>query len=258
MTTARVRLVDSTGTVVGSGEPGPRRRLAAAAEQRPDTERLDRIHTELVVAALARRGLQQFIDVRLPMLRGFEDDLHRIARRIQPRATWLCIDHELPSSRARRTLGTMLGGAHVVRARFEEMDQLLDAAEARLDRTQPIAVLLHDVLFQVRDAPARAGMVLLREWLAAGSAVSLTHPSPDLIGRARPADLTARRAPLFQGRRRAQIAALLDGFHQVGRMVPTHQWHPSHPYRGQPGWAAGGYAALAFTPHPSSREGACM
>ncbi|WP_371647961.1 MULTISPECIES: SAM-dependent methyltransferase [unclassified Streptomyces] len=257
MTTARVRLVDSAGAVAGGGEPGQRQRLTATAEPHPGTERLDRIHAELVVTSLARRGLQQFIDVRLPMLRGFEDDLHRIARRIQPQATWLCIDHELPSPRARRTPKAMPGGAPVLRARFEEMEQLLDAAEARLERTQPIAALLHDVLFQVRDAPARAGMVLLREWLAAGSAVSLTHPTPDLIRRARPADVTARPAPLFQGRRRAQIAALLDGFHQVGRMVPTHQWHPAHPHRGQPGWAAGSYAALAFTPHPSAKENAC-
>ncbi|MBC3990408.1 SAM-dependent methyltransferase [Streptomyces sp. AC563] len=72
------------------------------------------------------------------------------------------------------------GCATVVHGDICRIEEVLTAAPVRaLDRAQPIAVLLHDVLPWVGDEVATAAMAALRAWLPAGSALSLTHAASD-------------------------------------------------------------------------------
>ncbi|MEU3963201.1 SAM-dependent methyltransferase [Streptomyces buecherae] len=72
------------------------------------------------------------------------------------------------------------GCATVVHGDICRIEEVLTAAPVRaLDRAQPIAVILHDVLPWVGDEVASAAMAALRAWLPAGSALSLTHAAAD-------------------------------------------------------------------------------
>ncbi|RKT08216.1 S-adenosyl methyltransferase [Streptomyces sp. 3211.6] len=70
-------------------------------------------------------------------------------------------------------------GTLAVRADARDIPALLDGVVDLLDLSRPIAVLLHEVLPWIDDDEAAAVMRSLHDLLPAGSAVSVTHATPD-------------------------------------------------------------------------------
>ncbi|MFD4578071.1 SAM-dependent methyltransferase [Streptomyces sp. NPDC058417] len=104
---------------------------------------------------------------------------------------------------------------------------------ARLDRSRPIGVLLHDVLPWIDDDTATAALAALRAWLPDGSVLSVTHATTDTDpeGMAALTRLYAEADIHFQPRSARQIHELLGSWTQVedDGLVTTASWHQPVP-----------------------------
>lgn len=231
------------------GEDYNRLRLAA---------RINLEHNALVARYVAQRGFDQFLDLgcglpspmphsrRPPVI----PDVHTAVFGVQPNARMIYVDIDHVVIGHRR-MNTEEAGADLVQGDLRDMGALLtsDQVCGRLDRTRPVAFLMHDVLPWVADPAATEAVRVLRDWAPPGSALSITHaadlgstvPSKltPLLGEA--ADLTyspreVRRIEEFFGAWR-----LLDP-----GLVPTHQWHPKHSRRAEEPQLAGAYAGVGI------------
>ncbi|GHG95404.1 SAM-dependent methyltransferase [Streptomyces rubradiris] len=131
---------------------------------------------------------------------------------------------------------------------IRDVDRLLDhLGNAGLDRGAPIAVLLHDLLPWLNDAEAHLVMATLREWLPAGSAISVTHATADwapetmqeLVGHYAAADISYRPRSL------GEITDLLGPWDLLPPgIVLTGQWRPTEEAGLPPGEHSHAYAAV--------------
>ncbi|MFD6335639.1 SAM-dependent methyltransferase [Streptomyces niveus] len=123
----------------------------------------------------------------------------------------------------------------VIGADLLAMEQLLTCAamKAAFDLDEPVAVLAADVLpWCTDDTTLHPAMTVLREWMPAGSTLSITHltdhehPSTVPAARAVYADHELRVRP----RSCEEIAGLFGDFVQQGPgLVATGLWHPPEP-----------------------------
>ncbi|MFD9562196.1 SAM-dependent methyltransferase [Streptomyces sp. NPDC059994] len=224
----------------------------------------NRLHTLMTCELLARHGIRQFLDLgcgypptRRPRSRSAQP-LHTVVRRLQPEATVVAVDCDpIVGAHMRAAPFGGPGSPVFVAADLREVGSL-EPALRLLDLSGPIAVLLHDVLAWIPDDQAVHNLLeALRRWLPPGSAISLTHATPDLHGLTTHALAATYQAAQLPWRPRTgdAIAALLGDWPLLGhhRPVPTTQWHPAHPLRIMPPWHAGACALLATTPHSSLR-----
>lgn len=147
---------------------------------------------------------------------------------------------------ARTTLDVNSSTAAVF-ADIRQIGELLDDPAVRaLDIRQPTGVLLNGVLHWASDESAHIVTAELREWLADGSAISVTHATTDmapetmraLVGHYAEAGIDYRPRTL------EQISELLAPWEILAPgIVPTAQWRPEDGTT--PGENPGAYAALA-------------
>ncbi|MFF4583387.1 SAM-dependent methyltransferase [Streptomyces sp. NPDC001373] len=213
-----------------------------------------RNHGQVTVARLAAQGITQFLDLGCGLPQRHGRNTHDAAQRHQPDATVVYVDRD-PMVRAHvRTWLAETPRELDLHADITRTVHLLgQPAIARLDRARPIAVLLHEVLPWISDEKAQHLLETLRNWLPAGSMLSVVHAAADSHPESTPAlaGLYRKAGILYRPRSLKQLLALvhswdvdtpgitavpLGGLHAVGGRAPLY----------------GSYAFVARAPHPSA------
>ncbi|MFD1829803.1 SAM-dependent methyltransferase [Streptomyces desertarenae] len=205
--------------------------LRAVAPWLPASVRINRAHGPRILTFFARElGIDQVIDLGCGLPHDDHASLPDAVRRI------VYVDHDPGvAAHARMSLAERHGTA-ALHADLKDMPALLAADRvARLDRTRPIGVLLHDVLPWISDEAARTALAALKGWLPPGSALSLTHATTDTAPdtMAGLAAHYARASIVFRPRTRQQIQDLVRPWTALdeGGPATTASWRrpPLHP-----------------------------
>nr|WP_145491012.1 MULTISPECIES: DUF6302 family protein [Streptomyces] len=226
---------------------------------------INRAHQPAIVETLAARGIDQYLDLgcghplndALPM-----DDapsyaaLHELVAQYRgSTARTVYVDHDtFIYGRVRHRLEDDLRRPEWVSADIRYMRQFLDSGRVQylLDFHRPVGVLVHDVLpWTDSDETVTQAMAVLREQLAPGSALSITHAADFGEDSAMSRFISPFHA--------AGLAFTPRSAHTIGKLfgdwplekpglVPTHRWHPEHPHAAREFHDAGALAALAFKP----------
>ncbi len=211
-------------------------RLAAdrLAETNPDVRLaswVNRAFLRRCVQFLVEQGIDQFLDIGsgIPTV----GNVHEIAQAANPSARVVYVDID-PIAVA-HSQAMLRGNPHAVaiRADARQPDQILAHTEVRrlLDWSKPAAVLFVAVLHLLPDdEQAYRAVVTLRDVLAAGSYVAVSHPSyedasPSLLQQVN--KLTESSASRYQYRTLAKIGRFFDGLDLVEPgLVHTPLWRP--------------------------------
>ncbi|MFJ8098462.1 DUF6302 family protein [Streptomyces griseofuscus] len=226
---------------------------------------INRAHQPAIVETLAARGIDQYLDLgcghplsdALPM-----DDapsytaLHELVAQYRgPAARTVYVDHDtFIFGKVRHRLEDDPRRPQWVNADIRYMRQLLTSGRIQylLDFHRPVAVLLHDVLPWIdNDETVAQAMAVLRERLAPGSALSITHTTDLGENNTMSRFINPYRAAgLAYTPRNAHTISTLFGNWPLEKpgLVPTHHWHPEHPHTTHPFHHAGALAALAYKP----------
>lgn len=181
-------------------------------------------------------GIDQFLDIGsgIPTF----GNVHEVAQAADPRARVAYVDHD-PVAVA-HSQAVLDGNDHAVIAAADlrrPKEILADPAiNGLLDLDRPVALLLVAVLHFIEDAAdPRAAVAELREALAPGSLVILTHASYEGIPLSKEeADGTVGvyrniRNPLIM-RTREEIGAFFEGYEMVEPgLVSMPEWRPDTP-----------------------------
>lgn len=221
-----------------------------------DNYEVDRIAAEALVAALpnvcdgaratrgfvlraarfmAEQGVTQFLDVGCGI--PTEPNVHEVIRQVHPDARVAYVDND-PIVIARGQAMRDEPGVITAAGDLREPAAIFNDPEVTglLDLSKPIGVLTVAVWHFVPEDDATSYQTQLRNALAPGSFLALSHACTEQLSAA---EIKAGEALYRQttnpvrARTRAQITALLDGFDLVEPgLVSLHKWHPhaSDPY----------------------------
>lgn len=211
--------------------------LLRAAPWLKDMVAINQRHRPHAVTVLARElGITQFLDLGC----GLPSIWNRSLQRHEPALTYeaavgvhaasrvVYVDNDPMVFALTRFLLESTATA-ALRADIRQTNELLNHHEihSTLDPEQPVAVLAHDLLPWVDDEAAAAAMAALRDWLPAGSAISITHASPDMAPQAMSSlvDHYAVAGITYRPRPLKQIRSLLGSWTPLlPGLVPTSQW----------------------------------
>jgi SAM-dependent methyltransferase len=177
-------------------------------------------------------GIDQFLDIGsgLPTTRS----VHEMARDVNPAARVAYVDNDPLVVSHGKAMLTRPGCSVMVEADLRDPALLLShpGITGHLDFSRPVGLLLVHVLHWVADsASPRRVVSALRDALAPGSYLVLTHLSMDLA----PNKEAARRAARvydtsnarLRPRSRALVAQFFDGWELLDPgLVPKNQWRP--------------------------------
>lgn len=194
------------------------------------------------VRHLAADGHTRFADLGGgPPMQGMDarklPDLCVVAAQEQPATRWLLLDSDVIAlMHARASIGRLPGVA-VIKEDLRNTDQVIAALDEHLGLDNPIVVILGAVVHFLDDHEAGRVMRALRERLAAGSVVVVTHLTstgvdPDMVTAGKAAYEAAHGIPIYP-RTREEITALAAGLTILEpRVVPTVDFLP--PEEGPP------------------------
>ncbi|MFF3159088.1 SAM-dependent methyltransferase [Streptomyces sp. NPDC057910] len=235
---------------------------AEAARAAPSIIAAARINRDFLLRSVRHSlglGAGQFLDLGC----GYpgSDNVYDLTRRtIGERAPIVYVDHDPRVwAHARCTLEDG-PGAVAVDADILAMEQLLADRIVRsaFDMTQPVAVLLHDVLpWCPDDGAVHQALGVLRAWMPPGSTLSLTHLTghwePDAMEAA--AAVYTRHGLGCRPRSEREIAELFGDFVQQGTgLTAVSHWPEDGPYRTAPGARSAAFAGVAVKPPVPDRE----
>ncbi|MFI9329129.1 SAM-dependent methyltransferase [Kitasatospora sp. NPDC052868] len=238
-----------------------RKAAEAAIAAYPALPLLARTNREFLgraVEFVAGRGIRQFIDIGtgIPAIGSTSE----VAQRAAPDARVVYIDNDpIVATHARALLaGHPAGHTSVIEADLRDPVSILEhpGLRASVDLGEPVALMLVAVLHFIRDEDGAQEIVrTLRDALAPGSALILSHGSPDFASRESAAEGTriykSASAPLVL-RPRAAVEPFFGDFEFTGPgLVQLPLWRPEagHVPTGQlpTGWQdVSAYAAVAF------------
>lgn len=214
-------------------------RLAAdrLAETNPDVRLsswVNRAFLRRCVQFLVGQGIDQFLDIGsgIPTV----GNVHEIVQAADPSARVVYVDVDPVAVAHSQAMLRDNPHAVAIRADARQPDQILDHAEVRrlLDWSRPAAVLFVAVLHLLPDDDqAYHTVVTLRDVLAAGSYVAVSHPSyedapPTLMEQIN--ELTEASASHYQYRALAKIRRFFDGLDLIEPgLVHTPLWRPESP-----------------------------
>ncbi len=187
-----------------------------------------------VVGFLIDQGLDQFLDLGsgIPTV----GNVHEVAQRANPSARVVYVDNEPVAVRHSLTILEENPNATAILGDIRQPEAILDRAETKrlLDFSKPTAVLLLAVLLFVTDDEEAYRLVrVLRDALAPGSYMAISHPSeeglpPEKVEQGR--RLYAASGTPVNIRSRAQIERFLEGFEIVEPgVVKAPLWRPEGP-----------------------------
>ncbi|WP_322751072.1 MULTISPECIES: SAM-dependent methyltransferase [unclassified Frankia] len=194
--------------------------------------RADRAFLGRVVRYLvAEAGIRQFLDVGTGLPTA--DNTHEVAQALAPECRIVYVDNDpivLVHARALLT-SSPSGTTEYVDADLRDPEKILLAAQATLDFTRPVALMLLGSLnFVVDTAQARASVATFLAALPAGSYLVVAHPSAEVHGEAMEEavrlwnDAGSSQMTL---RNREEIAAFFDGLELLEPgVVSCSRWRP--------------------------------
>ncbi|MET8702635.1 SAM-dependent methyltransferase [Kitasatospora sp. NPDC058032] len=208
----------------------------AAIAAYPALRLLARTNREFLGRAVefaAGRGIRQFLDIGtgIPAVGSTSE----VARRVAPDARVVYVDNDpIVATHARALLaGHPAGHTSVIEADLREPEAILahPALSAAVDLGEPVALMLVAVLHFIRDEDGAERIVrTLRDALAPGSALILSHGSPDFASRESAAEGTrvyrSASAPLVL-RPRSAVEPFFGDFEFAGPgLVQLPLWRP--------------------------------
>jgi SAM-dependent methyltransferase len=205
----------------------------------------NRMFLDRVVRFIAapEQGVTQFLDVGagLPM----KQSVHETARWVNPGSRVAYVDYDPVVVSHGKAMLAERECSVFVQADLRDPEAILGDPDIRahLDFGQPVALLLVNVLHWISDVddPYRV-LSVLRDAIAPGSYLVLTHGSRDLVSAAS-ADAAKRAARVFDRasaqphpRGRAEIMRFFEGWSlEEPGLVPRHEWRPAPGAAGPPG-----------------------
>ncbi|MGW2255043.1 SAM-dependent methyltransferase [Kitasatospora sp. NPDC001660] len=186
----------------------------AAAPDIPQAARENRAFLRRAVRLCVEAGVRQFIDIGsgLPA-RG---NVHEVAQELAPDARVVYIDNDPIVLAHGRALLADNRSTTVLTGDLRDVEELLDRAELRslIDLSQPVAVLLLAVLHFVDDAQAAAAVRAVRDRVAPGSHLLVSHSTAEgNPQRAEEVGKTWENATSrIKGRGRAEVEAFFEGW----------------------------------------------
>jgi O-methyltransferase involved in polyketide biosynthesis len=202
--------------------------------------RADRAFLGRAVRFLAgEAGIRQFLDIGtgLPTV----DNTHEVAQRVAPEARIVYVDNDpLVLTHARALLTSAPEGATAyLDADMRDPDAIMNAAEATLDFTKPVAITMLGVLWHVLDDDEATAIIgRLVDGVPSGSYLAIAHPTIEVTGEKmaeaiRQWNLFGK--PRGTYRSPAQLAALFEGLELVEPgIVSCTRWRPEASPFGEP------------------------
>jgi len=197
---------------------------AAIAERWPAiviAARQNRAFLQRAVRYAAARGIRQWLDIGTGLPTA--DNTHEVAQSVDPTCRIVYVDNDpLVLAHARALLtSTPKGATSYLDADLREPQKILKSPEltATLDLDKPVSLNLVAILhFLHDDAQAYAVVETLKDALAPGSLLVLSHGSYDLVPKPFVKALTADDYPGhgdFHARTRGEVDAFFSGFNFV-------------------------------------------
>ncbi|MFB7128808.1 SAM-dependent methyltransferase [Kitasatospora xanthocidica] len=205
----------------------------AAYPALPLLARTNRQFLGRAVEYVAGRGVRQFVDIGtgIPAVGSTSE----VAQRVAPDARVVYVDNDpIVATHARALLaGHPAGHTSVIEADLRDPATILGhpGLAGAVDLSQPVALMLVAVLHFIRDEEGAQQIVrTLRDALAPGSALILSHGSPDFASRESAAEGTriyrSASAPLVL-RPRSGVEPFFGDFDFVGPgLVQLPLWRP--------------------------------
>lgn len=198
--------------------------------QMRQTVRDNRAFLRRVVRYLSEQGISQFLDIGsgLPT----QDNVHEIAHEANPGAKVAYVDCDPIVVSHGNALLAKSKQVLVVRADLRKAKALLASppVQDHLDFSQPVAVILLQVLHFVADDDDPAGIVAAyRDTLCPGSYLVVGQCTRDHVPEHVSARVlnTYRRYNDLWPRSKEQVQRFFDGFDLVEPgLTPEHAWHP--------------------------------
>jgi hypothetical protein len=199
------------------------------------TARTARYLTARMVRYLAgEAGIRQFLDIGAGL--PGRDNTHEIAQRAAPGCRVVYADNDKMVMVFARALlaGDPPGSTRYICADLSDPDALLRLAQAELDFSQPVAILLMHVLGHIGDpredgdAAAQAVAGRLRDALPPGGYLAISEiADTDPAMNTALAHYARTGAVPYRPRQPDQIARFLTGLEPVAPgIVPAHLWRP--------------------------------
>jgi len=209
-----------------------------------DSARASRYFLARAVRYLAGQGIRQFLDIGagLPCI----DNTHEIAQRVAPGSRVVYADADplvMAYARALLTSGPRGQCGHIT-ADVRDPGDIIAGAAATLDFTEPVAIMLLNVLDFVTDTgEALAITRRLMRATVAGSHLVICHPTAEVSGRAMRAAVrlwNERGSAPAVLRTRPEVTRLFDGLELAEPgLVSCPRWRPD----------VTGYGEMADVPH---------
>jgi SAM-dependent methyltransferase len=184
--------------------------------------------------AAPAQGITQFLDVGAGL--PTKQSVHEVARWVNPESRVAYVDYDPVVVSHGKAMLAERECSVFVQADLRDPVSLLGQPDVRqhLDFSRPVGLIVVNVVHWIPDADRpQEVLAVLRDALAPGSYLVLTHMSVDQIGIG---DLESvkRAARVFEGasaqlkfRGRGEILRLFDGWNLVPPgLVTKHEWHP--------------------------------
>jgi hypothetical protein len=179
----------------------------------------------------AEADVVQFLDIGVGL--PTQGAPHEVAREVNPAARTLYVDYDPVVVRHGQALLTTGEHSIMVQADVRDPVGLLAMPEVRahLDFGSPVAVLLLAILHFVSDEDLAGIVTSLRDGIASGSYLAISHIGtdffPDKTAMDRAVAVYEQASERVFPRGKAEIAAFFDGFELVEPgLVPKHEWRP--------------------------------
>jgi hypothetical protein len=227
------------------------RTLTAIDPGMPAGARANRAFLGRAVRLLATAGIRQFLDIGSGV--PTEGNVHEVARAVAPESRVVYVDTDPVAIAHSKAILAGDDGATIIEADLREPEAILSHPEVGrlIDFTQPVALLLVQVLHFIRDEENPGDLVkTLTRPLASGSCLTIAHgtydhqpaSAVDAIRR-----LYTRATAPSKLRGHAAVRAFFDGFDLLEPgLVFTPLWRPDKlvPFTDRPehSWAYGGVA----------------
>ena len=201
------------------------RQLLAAAPVMERAAPASRAFLRRSVAFLAEAGVRQFVDVGTGIPAA--GNTHEVAQAVDPSCRVVYVDNDpVVLSHARARLRSAPEGAtSCVDADARDTGAIVAGAAAILDLTQPVGVIMIDILNFLDDAAGTLGRLMAA--FPAGSHVALMQPSSDeRLATAAQRWNQSGVTPVYL-RDAAEVAGWLTGLELVPPgIVEVHRWRP--------------------------------
>lgn len=209
-------------------------RFRALLPSMPLYMQANRAFLRRVVSYLVDRGIDQFLDIGsgIPTV----GNVHEAAQVLDPAARIVYVDIDPVAVRQSEEILKSNANATVLQGDLRHPETILQHPDVQgmLDFDKPVAVLLLAILlFVPEDEEAKRAVHVLRDALAPGSYVAVTHPTDDNL----PQEQVERAKSLYAGhgipvniRSFAQIKNFFDGLELVEPgLVYVARWRPEGP-----------------------------